>query len=71
MTDVSVGPLSAEEARIRNAADEAYRVLRGDELPARSTTDRVVDAIREIPRRAPLRALTAAFILGVMFARRR
>jgi hypothetical protein len=71
MTDVSIGPLSAEEARIRNAADEAYRVLRGEEPPVRSTTDQLVDVIRDITRRAPLRALAVAFILGVTFARRR
>ncbi len=39
MTDVSVGPLSAEEARIQSAADEAYRVLERDEpAPADATT---------------------------------
>jgi hypothetical protein len=62
MTDVSVGPLSAEEARIRNAADQAYSVLRGEEPPAPSSIDRVVDAIRQAARRAPLRALAAAFV---------
>jgi hypothetical protein len=71
MTDVSVGPLSAEEARVQSAADEAYSVLEGDEpVPADATT-RLLDALRARTREAPLQALAVAFLLGVMLRRRR
>ena len=71
MTDAGVGPLSAEEVRIRTAADEAYRVLEGDEDPAPAAMPRVLDILRAQARQAPLQALAIAFILGVVFARRR
>jgi hypothetical protein len=71
MTDVSVGPLSAEEARIRNAADQAYRVLEGNEAATPPPALHLIDALRARTRQAPLRALAVSFVLGVMFARRR
>ena len=70
MTDVSVGPLSAEEARIRSAADQAYRVLEGEE-PAAGVTAWLLDTLRARTREAPLQALAVAFLLGVMLMRRR
>ena len=70
MTDVSVGPLSAEEARIQNAADEAYRVLEGEQPPA-DAMSRLLDVLRARTREAPLQALAVAFLLGVMLRRRR
>jgi hypothetical protein len=70
MTDVSIGPLSAEEARIQTAADEAYRVLEGDE-PAASATAQLLGILRARTREAPLQALAVAFLLGVMLKRRR
>ena len=71
MTDVSVGPLSAEEARIQNAADQAYRVLEDGGAAPSEATARLLDLLRERTREAPLQALAIAFILGVMLARRR
>jgi hypothetical protein len=70
MLDVSAGPLSAEEARIQNAADEAYRVL-GRDTPAPSATTQLLDLLRARTREAPLQALAVAFLLGVMLKRRR
>ena len=70
MTDVSVGPLSAEEARVQTAADEAYRVLEGEE-PAPSATTQLLDMLRARTREAPLQALAVAFLLGVMLKHRR
>jgi len=69
MTDVSVGPLSAEEARIRSAADQAYRVLEGE--PAAGATAWLLDTLRARTREAPLQALAVAFLLGIMVMRRR
>jgi hypothetical protein len=71
MTDASVGPLSAEEARARNAADVAYRVLNGEEPAAPSNAVRVLDVVRDMTRKAPLQALAAAFLLGFVLKRRR
>jgi hypothetical protein len=77
MTDVSVGPLSAEEARVREAAGQAYRVLEGEEpspLASRSPVasgDRLLKLLTDATREAPLQALTIAFILGAVLARRR
>jgi len=71
MTDLSVGPLSAEEARIQNAADQAYRVLEDNAGAPANTTVRLLDLVRDLTREAPLHALAVAFVLGVMVARRR
>jgi hypothetical protein len=70
MLDVSAGPMSGEEVRIRNAADQAYRVLEGEE-PPRSATSQLADILRARTREAPLQALAVAFLLGVMLSRRR
>ena len=71
MTDVSVGPLSVEEARIRNAADQAYRVLEGEQPASADATTRLLETLRARTRQAPLQALAVAFLLGVMLRRRR
>ena len=71
MTELSVGPSSLEEARIQSAADQAYRVLRGEESSSLGARDRIFDLLRDITRRAPLRALAVAFVVGVIVARRR
>jgi hypothetical protein len=68
MTDVGLSP--PEEARVQHAADEAYRVLTGDEappLPRRRL--RVSQVIREATLDAPLHALAVAFLLGVVARR--
>jgi hypothetical protein len=70
MSDVSVGPLSAEEARIQSAADEAYRVLEGEAPAGRSATAQLLDILRSRTREAPLQALAVAFLLGVIAKRR-
>lgn len=70
MTEVGLSP--PEEARVQQAADEAYRVLTGDEappLPRRRM--RVAQVLRDATRDAPLHALAVAFLLGVLVARRR
>jgi len=73
MTDASVGPMSAEETNIREAADQAYRILEGEgpaPIPPASG-DRLVKLLRNATREAPRQALAIAFILGAMFAWRR
>jgi hypothetical protein len=70
MTDVGLSP--PEEARVQHAADEAFRVLTGDEappLPRRRM--RAAEVLRDVTREAPLHALAVAFLLGVLIARRR
>ena len=70
MTDAAGGPLSAEEARIRAAADQAYRVLgTGDRLPPQPDAP-LLDALRLKTRESPLQALAIAFLIGVYVARR-
>jgi len=71
MTDAGVGqPLAAEEMKIREAADHAYRELEGELDPAPRPLDKLLDALRARTREAPLQALTVAFILGMMASRR-
>jgi hypothetical protein len=67
MSDVGLGP--REEAHVQQAADEAYRVLTGnaEPLPRR----RFAETLRQVTLEAPLHALTIAFLLGVLIARRR
>jgi len=66
-----VGLSSTEEARVQQAADEAFRVLTGneDELPPRRT--RFSESLRRATLEAPLHSLAVAFLLGVLLARRR
>jgi len=71
MTDVSAGALSQQEARIQNAANEAYRVLEGEEPAGRGATAQLLGILRARTREAPLQALAVAFLLGVMLMRRR
>jgi hypothetical protein len=71
MTDISVGPMSAQETHVREAADQAYRILEGEKLAPRPSGDRWLKLLSNATREAPLRALAIAFILGAMFARRR
>jgi hypothetical protein len=70
MTDANVGPISAEETCVREAADQAYGVLEGKEAAAPSAGDRLLKLVSNATREAPLPALAIAFILGAMFARR-
>ena len=70
MTEAGLSP--PEEARVQHAADEAYRVLTGDEVPPLPRRrSRVTEVLREVTREAPLHALAVAFLLGVLVARRR
>ena len=69
MTDVGLSP--PEEARVQQAADEAFRVLTSNEAPRPRRRMRVSRVLREATREAPLHALAVAFLLGVLFARRR
>ena len=70
MTDANVGPMSAQEARVRQAADQAYRVLEGEEAALPASGEGLLNIIKRATREAPLQALAIAFVLGVMFARR-
>ena len=65
------GLSSTEEARVQHAADEAFRVLTGneDELPPLRT--RFSESLRRATLEAPLHSLAVAFLLGVLLARRR
>jgi hypothetical protein len=70
MTEVGLSP--PEEARVQHAADEAFRVLTGNEVPlAPRPRMRVSQVLRDVTREAPLHALAVAFLLGVLVARRR
>jgi hypothetical protein len=66
-----LGLSSTEEARVQQAADEAFRVLTGDEdeLPRRGI--RWSETLRRVTTEAPLHSLAVAFLLGVLIARRR
>jgi len=70
MTDVGVGPLSAEEKHVREAADRAYGILRGEEPPRPSSKALFLQTLRTVTREAPLTALAVAFLLGATLARR-
>jgi hypothetical protein len=67
MTEVGLSP--REEAHVQRAADEAYRVLTGNDEQLRRP--RFVESLRQMTLAAPLHALTIAFLLGVLIARRR
>ncbi len=70
MTDVGLSP--PEEARVQHAADEAFRVLTGNEVPPLPRRrSQVAQVLRDATRDAPLHALAVAFLLGVLVARRR
>jgi hypothetical protein len=69
MTEVGLTP--PEEARVQQAADEAYRVLTGDEGAPAQVTDRWLETVRRATLRAPLQSLAVAFLLGIWVARRR
>jgi hypothetical protein len=71
MTDVSSGVLSPEDARIQQAADNAVRVLNGEQAKFASAKRRLADALRIVTREAPLHSLVIAFLLGVLIAKRR
>jgi hypothetical protein len=66
-----VGLSAPEEARVQQAADEAFRVLTGNQVPLPRRGVRVTRTIREATLEAPLHALTIAFLMGVLVARRR
>jgi hypothetical protein len=70
MTDVSTGPLSTEEAHIREAADQAYSILRGEEPPPPNSRALFLETMRTVTREAPLTALAVAFLLGASLGRR-
>ena len=70
MTDAGVGPLSAEEVHIREAADQAYRVLEGEEPRPPSSRALLLETMRTVTREAPLTALAVAFLLGATLGRR-
>lgn len=63
--------LSPEAARVYRAA-KAIGAMSGEFDAELSTKPNpVLDALRLLAREAPLRSLAVAFVLGVMFSRRR
>jgi hypothetical protein len=70
MTDGVGQPLSTEEVKIREAADQSYRELEGEWIPETRPFEKLLDAVRARTREAPLQALAVAFILGAMAVRR-
>jgi len=70
MTDPAVGPMS-EETRLRQAADQAYRIGEGEQPAIAGSGSRLLALLSNATREAPLQALAIAFILGAMLARRR
>ncbi len=71
MTDVSAGVVSPEDRRIQQAADNAARVLSGEQDKLVSAKRRLANTLRRVTREAPLHSLAIAFLLGVLIARRR
>jgi hypothetical protein len=69
MTDLGLTP--SEEARVQQAADEAFEVLTGNTVPPHQPRTRLAHVLREAVLEAPLQAITVAFLLGVLVARRR
>jgi hypothetical protein len=69
MTDAGLS--SSEEGNIQQAADQAFRGLTSDETPPAPGRLRLSEALRRATRKGPVRALTIAFLLGVVAARRR
>jgi len=71
MTDAGVGqPLSRDEVKIREAADQSYRELEGELIPETRSFEKLLNVVRARTREAPLQALAVAFILGAMAVRR-
>jgi hypothetical protein len=71
MTGENVGGLSLEEARIQQAADQAFDVLDGVEAGVPSARSRFFEKLRQVTVEAPLHSLAVAFLLGVILSRRR
>jgi hypothetical protein len=69
MSDAGLSP--SEQAHIQQAADQAFRILTNDDEQPGPSRFRVSRALRKVTREAPLQALTIAFLLGVLAARRR
>ena len=65
MSEVGLSSTETEEARVQQAADEAFRALTGNEETPFSET------LRQITLEAPLHSLAVVFLLGVLIARRR
>jgi hypothetical protein len=75
MTDEFGAPLATNgESRVRQAS-EAIRDLANDLKPAVEGVEpvlrRITDELYRMTRQAPLQSLVVAFVLGMMFARKR
>jgi hypothetical protein len=71
MVDISSAPLAPEDDHIQQAADEAMRVLNGEEDDLASARTKFSVTLRRMTREAPLHSLAIAFLLGVLITRRR
>jgi hypothetical protein len=70
MIEAGTDELSPEAARVYRAAKAISSM--GDDMDAELLPrNPILDALRLLAREAPLRSLAAAFVLGVMVARRR
>ena len=67
MSETGLSP--AEQDHIQQAADQAYRVLTGeeDQTPRK---DRWLDVVSRATVKAPLQSLVVALLLGMWVARR-
>jgi hypothetical protein len=66
-----IGLSATEEAHVQQAADEAFRVLTGEEDELSPPRDRFLQTLRRATRQAPLHSLAVAFLLGALVMRRR
>jgi hypothetical protein len=65
------GLSAPQQPHVQQAADEAFRVLTGKEVPPPRRRAHFVETLREATLAAPLHALAIAFLMGVLVARRR
>jgi hypothetical protein len=61
MAGENVGGLSVEQARIQQAADQAFHVLEGIEAGVSSARIRLFENLRQVTLEAPLHSLAVAF----------
>jgi hypothetical protein len=66
-----IGLSATEEAHVQQAADEAFRVLTGEEDEFPPPRDRFLQMLRQATLQAPLHSLAVAFLLGALLMRRR
>lgn len=71
MSDAGTEDLSPEAARVYRAARAINAMSDGMDAELLPEQHPVLDGLRLLARKAPLRSLAVAFVLGVVVARRR